>query len=166
MTQTPNPSQYTNAPVRNRLRLELDATLVDVWAIVGDHKRLPEYSAGIEAVDVGGGVRTCQFRGGPSLRERVLWESANLGYAVTAEPGNAFGLDHSFSLVTVQPAGKGTALTWEERYDSADLAAARASYDEGLADIAAQLVKRFGGRIVERYVDSASSVSMTDVSSR
>lgn len=44
-------------------------------------------------------------------------------------------------------------MTWEEYHDSADLPVARASFDDGIADIAARLVARFGGRVVERYVD-------------
>jgi hypothetical protein len=87
------------------------------------------------------------------LREKILWETPNLGYATSAEPGNAFGLDNSFSLVTVQSTASATLLTWQEYYDSVDLSAARASFDDGLADIAARLITRFGGRVVERYVD-------------
>ncbi len=41
----------------------------------------------------------------------------------------------------------------EEYYDHVDLSAMRASYDDAFVDIAAQLVARFGGRVVERYVD-------------
>jgi hypothetical protein len=47
----------------------------------------------------------------------------------------------------------GTLLNWEEYYDNADLPAARASFDDGLADIATRLVARFSGRVVERYLD-------------
>lgn len=78
-----------------------------------------------------------------------------MGYATSRGPGSAFGLEHAVELVTVAKAANGTVLTWEECYDSADLPAARASFDAGLADIAERLVARFGGRIVERFVDGA-----------
>jgi hypothetical protein len=131
---------------------------------VGQHTRTPEYSGGIAAVEVdetvdGARARVCHFRSpdgsgpGPTLRERIRWEVPNLGYATSAEPDNAFGLSNSLSLVTLSPTASGTLLTWQEHYDNADLPTARASFDEGIADIAARLVARFGGLVLERHVD-------------
>jgi hypothetical protein len=37
----------TSAPLRHRLRHELNAPVPDVWALVGRHERLHEYSAGM-----------------------------------------------------------------------------------------------------------------------
>ena len=102
----------------------------------------------------------CQFRSphgsgaGPRLREQIRWEAENVGYATGADSGNDFGLEHSVELVTLAPARAGTLLTWDEHYDSADLAAARASFHDGLTDIARRLVERFGGRIIEQYTDA------------
>ena len=160
--RVPDPSTFTSAPLRHRLRIDLTAPIAEVWALVGRHERLPEYSGGIAAVEVEDRprARVCRFRSpdekspGPMLREHVRWEVENVGHATSAEPGNAFGLSNSLSLVTVEPSPTGTLFTWEERYDSADLPASRASFDEGLADIAKRLVARFGGRVLERYVDS------------
>jgi hypothetical protein len=159
----PSATAFTAAPLRHRLRVELNAPVSDVWALVGQHVRLPEYSAGIASVELdearGARARVCHFRSpdgsgaGPTLREQIRWEAANVGYATSAEPGNAFGLTNSLSLVTLKSASSGTLLTWEEYYDSADLPAARASFDDGLADIGTRLTARFGGRVVERYVD-------------
>lgn len=161
---TPSATTFTPAPLRHRLRLELNAAVPAVWALVGHHARLPEYSAGIASVDVEeapGGARAyvCHFRSpdgsgpGPSLRSLVRWEAEGVGYATVAEPGNAFGLSDALELVTLEPSPAGTLVSWQEFYDSADLPAARASYDDGLADMAARLVARFGGRVVERFVD-------------
>jgi hypothetical protein len=164
-TSKPNTKDFISAPLRHRLRLELSASVPDVWALIGQHVRMPEYSAGISSVELkeapdGSRTRVCQFRSpdgpapGPTLRERIRWEAANIGYATSAEPGNDFGLENSLELVTVEGAPAGTLLTWEEYYDSQDLAAARASFDEGLADIGRRLADRFGGRILERYSDA------------
>src|SRR4051794_8052605 len=109
---TPRAKDLTSAPLRHRLRLQLDAAVSDVWALVGQHTRMPEYSAGIASVAIedapgGGRTRVCQFRSpdgaglGPALRERIRWEAANVGYATSAEPGNAFGLENSVELVTL-----------------------------------------------------------------
>lgn len=145
----PTPS----TPLRHRLRVDLDAPVAEVWPLVGDHRRLPEYSAGIAAVDVEPGVRICHFHGGPTLRERIVWEAPGVGYATSAEPGNDFGLEQTLSLVTVTATPTGTRFSWDEHYDSADLPASRASYDDGFADMAERLIARFGGRLVERFLD-------------
>jgi hypothetical protein len=103
-------------------------------------------------------VRVCHFRlpdgaPGPALRERIVWQRAELGYATSAEPGNPFGLSDGLSVITVKAAGASTLPSWEERYHNVDLKGARASYDDGLADIGARLVARFCGRVLERYID-------------
>lgn len=163
-TRIPNPTTFTTAPLRHRLRVELDAPVPEVWDLVGRHVRLSEYSAGIASVELeqaagASPVRVCHFRSpdgsgpGPTLREQIRWEAPDVGYATSAEPGNAFGLSNSLSLVTVAPSSGGTLFTWQEHYDSPDLPAARASFDDGIADIAARLVSRYGGRVVERWVD-------------
>lgn len=163
-TAIPDVKTLTSASLRHRLRIELNAPVSEVWALIGCHVRMPEYSAGIAAVEIerdkhGACVRVCKFRSpdgvgdGPALRERVRWEATNVGYATIGEPGNPFGLGDSVELVTVAPASSGTLLTWDEYYNNTDLPAARASFDDGLADIAERLVARFGGRVVERFLD-------------
>lgn len=158
----PGAATFTSAPLRHRLRVELHAPAREVWALVGDHTRLPEYSAGLERVELTARreARVCRFRPrdgaeGASLREVIRWEAAGIGYATSAEPGNAFGLEHDLSLVTLAPSGQGTIVTWEQHYDSADLPLMRAEFDGALADMGARLAARFGGRIVERWVDGA-----------
>jgi hypothetical protein len=151
---------HATAPLRHRLRLELDAPPAEVWRLAGNHARLPEYSAGIARVEVAsdGRARTCHFRApdgseGIALTERIRWEEPGVGYSASAEPGNAFGLSDDLSIITLAPTPGGTRFTWEQYYHNADLATARASFHEGLADIGQRLVARFGGRIVEQYVD-------------
>jgi hypothetical protein len=161
MTDVPSRTTLTSAPLRHRLNVELNAPVPDVWALVGVHERLPEYSAGIARVDVeaGRGARVCHFRppdGGTDgivLRELIRWEAPNVGYSTSAETPNDFGLLNDLSIVTVTAAPGGTRFTWEQYYDHPDLPTMRASVGEGIADIGQRLVARFGGRVVEQYVD-------------
>jgi len=161
MTDVPNATTLTSAPLRHRLRVELNAPVPEVWALVGDHERLPEYSEGIGRVDVTSGhdARVCHFRprdgaaDGMVLRELIRWEVPNVGYSTSADPANEFGLMNDLSIVTVVATPRGTMFTWEQYYDHPDLPAMRADFDQGIADIGQRLVARFGGRIVERYVD-------------
>lgn len=165
MTNRQIAAKFTAAPLRNRLRVELGAPVSEVWALLGDLTRFPEYSSGLERVDAindSEGALTqyvCHFRpveeGAPGIThlELVRWYEPERGYASSGEEGNVFGLRNDLNLVTLEPSKDGTLLTWDEYYDSEDLDMSRASYDEALADIAANLIRRFGGRLVERYVD-------------
>jgi hypothetical protein len=163
MTTIPTSTQFTSAPLRHRLRVELDASVPLVWSLVGDHTRLSEYSAGIERVELTPtrDARICHFRSMPGatdgivLREHIRWEAPQVGYSTSAETPNDFGLTNDLSIVTIAGSLTGTIYTWEQYYDHDDLPMMRASFDEGLADIGQQLVARFGGRVVERYVDES-----------
>src|SRR5687768_9495297 len=81
-TSVPSATAFTSAPLRHRLRVELNAPVPEVWTLVGQHVRLPEYSEGIASVEVdeargAGRVRVCHFRSpdgagtGPTLREQI-----------------------------------------------------------------------------------------------
>ncbi len=89
------------------------------------------------------------------LREQVRWYAPGLGYATSAEAGNAFGLENDLSLVTVEADGAESLFTWDQHYDIdiKMLDEMRTSFDEGLTDIGERLIRRFGGEIIERCAD-------------
>ncbi len=171
MTDIPTATTFTSAPLRNELRVELTAPASEVWALMGDLTRYPEYSAGLERVEVkknSSGKRTeyvCHFRPqqegekGVSHREFFRWYEPNRGYASSAEEPNVYGLTSAVTLVALEPSKQGTLVTWGQYYDAADLDMNRAEFDRALTDIAERLVARFGGRVVERYVEGARQVS-------
>jgi len=154
----------TSAPLRNRIRVELDASVADVWALLRDLARFPEYSAGLERVDAtvdSAGRCTeyvCHFKpmapGEPGIVDHnvMRWYEPGVGYASSGK-NSAFGLIDDVNLVTLDPAPAGTLLTWDEYFDAPDLGATRAAFDDALADIAERLVARFGGKLRERFVD-------------
>ncbi len=47
-------------------------------------------------------------------------------------------------------------MTWDEYYDAQDLDMNKAAYGQALAYIGENLVRRFGGMVVERYVEKNS----------
>ncbi|MFN7131359.1 MAG: hypothetical protein ACK4N5_04710 [Myxococcales bacterium] len=132
---------------------------------MGDLARMPEYSDGLERVDVktsSSGAPSeyiCHFRpmepGGPGAvsRERIRWYAPNRGWASVGEEPNDFGQTGSLHLVTLTPAGQRSLLTWEAYYEATDLETSRTALDAALADIAHRLIARFGGRVVDRWVD-------------
>jgi hypothetical protein len=162
-------SQHTqvqpSAPLRNRLRVRLNAPTNEVWAVVGDLSRFPEYSHGLDRVDAevnASGACTgyvCHFKPmqegaqGFVHHERMRWFEPLRGWASIADEDNPFGLIDSLTLVTVEPSDRGTVLTWDQCYDAKDLDVMRAVFDEALEDIEANLIRIFEGDVVERFVD-------------
>ena len=161
----PFANTFTSAPLRNRLRIQLNQPVEAVWSLVGDPSRLPEFSAGLERVDSttdSGGACTeysCHFKprtpgeAGIVDRNVVRWYERNVGYASSAQADNAFGVTNDLNLLTVEPSGEKTIVTWDEHYEAADLPMMRAEYDHAFADIAERLIARFGGEVIERTVD-------------
>lgn len=165
MKHIPRATTFTSAPLRNRVRADLDAAVSDVWSLVGDLARFPEYSSGLERVEAikdSNGTLTeyvCHFKpqaeGGEAIThcEFVRWYEPNAGYASSGEEDNAFGLTNDLNMVTLEASKDGTIVTWEVYFDAEDVNANKASFDHALADIAERLIARFGGRLVERYVE-------------
>jgi Polyketide cyclase / dehydrase and lipid transport len=158
-------TKYTSSPRRHRMRIRLDAAQADVWELVGDLRRFPEYSSGLERVDAitdSNGYcteYTCHFKvlspGDEPIthRETVCWYEPNRGYASIGEQPNAFGLRDDLALVTLEPADGGTTLVLEQYYDADNLQEMRLHFDQAIEDIARNLVRRFGGSVLERYVE-------------
>ena len=156
----PSASEVTSSPLRNRIVVELDAPVSEVWDLTGDLARFPEYSAGLERVeatldDEGRCLDyTCFFKpleeGGEGhvSRDLVKWYEPNRGYlSVEVEGGN------TVARMTLDPIPEGTRIGYDMHFDAEDLAAAKAAIDDALVDIAENLIARFGGRVTERYVE-------------
>ncbi|MGH9198363.1 MAG: SRPBCC family protein, partial [Acidimicrobiia bacterium] len=47
----PPVSSFTTSPLRNRMRVELKAPVTEVWSLIGNLARFPEYSSGLERVE-------------------------------------------------------------------------------------------------------------------
>lgn len=171
MAHHPAIATLTPAPLRNRIRLALQAPPAEVWALVGDPARFPEYSAGLERVDSvldADGRCTefvCHFRpvaeGQPAIVDRnvVRWYEPGHGYGSSGAPNNAFGLSHDLNLVTLESSPEGTLLTWDEYFEAKDLEAMRVEFDQAFADIADRLIARFGGHVIERFARRTDSAA-------
>lgn len=161
----PSATDFVESPLRNRIRVDLRAPVAEVWALVGDLSRLSEYSSGIERCDPGldpAGAcvaYVCHFKpAGPdgtrvAHREVMRWYAPPTGYASSPTDDNAFGLRETLTLVTLEPSREGTLLTWDEHFEADDVAAQRTAFHAALADIAENLVRRFGGRTILQHGD-------------
>jgi hypothetical protein len=159
-SEVPAASEFTSSPLRNRIRVELDAPVSEVWELIGDLSRFPEYSAGLERVEAkqdedGRCVEyTCYFRPleegaeGAVSRDVMQWYEPNRGYLSTEVEGG-----NTVAFTTLDPIPGGTRVTFDMHFDAEDVDATKAVLDSALVDIAENLVARFGGRIAERYVE-------------
>jgi carbon monoxide dehydrogenase subunit G len=160
----PAASEFTSSPLRNRLRMELDAPVSQVWELMGDLSRFPEYSEGLERVetkqDEDGRCTeyTCYFKPleegseGPVSRDVMKWYEPEQGYLSVELEGDA-GTLGAVAFMTLDPIPTGTRLTYDMHYDAEDLETMKANLDEVNVDMADKLIARFGGRVAERYVE-------------
>lgn len=160
----PSASEFTSSPLRNRLRVELDAPVSEVWELMGDLSRFPEYSEGLERVEVKQDddgrctAYTCYFKpveeGSPGAvsRDVMRWYEPHRGYLSVELEGNT-GTEKTVAFMTLDPTPGGTRLTYDMHFDAQDLDTTKAQLDEAYVDMADRLIGRFGGRVIERYVE-------------
>jgi hypothetical protein len=159
-SEVPSASEFTSSPLRNRIRVELAAPVSEVWELMGDLARFPEYSVGLERVEVkqddDGRCReyTCYFKPleegseGAVSRDVMKWYEPNRGYlSVEVEGGN------TVAFMTLAPIPRGTLLTYDMHFDAEDLETTKAAIDRALVDIAENLIARFRGNVIDRYVE-------------
>ena len=160
------PGELAASPLWHRLRVALGAPASEVWALVGDFARFPEYSSGLARVettrDSSGACTgyTCHFRPlepgleGISHREIISWYALKQGWASTAEEPNIFGLSDALTLVALEPSSEGTIVTWATYYQADDLALAQSEFEPALVDIGENLLRLFRGGAVEPHVEN------------
>src|SRR5215218_1289592 len=49
--ELPKAHSIVASPLRNQIKLALNAPVPEVWAVIGDPRRMPEYSEGLQKVD-------------------------------------------------------------------------------------------------------------------
>jgi carbon monoxide dehydrogenase subunit G len=165
----PAATDFVSSPLRNRIRLELNAPVAEVWNLVGDPTRMPEYSEGLHKVETKNDENghctefVCHFKpqepGDQGTIHRVFmkWYEPNRGWAALDEEPNAYGLSQSLALITVEGKGDVTVLNWDMHFntESKELTEMnKADLEQALnQDIAQRLIQRFGGRVLESYVE-------------
>jgi LPS O-antigen subunit length determinant protein (WzzB/FepE family) len=162
----PTANKFVSSPLRNCIKLELNSPLSDVWATVGDPKRMPEYSSGLKKVDTryddSGNCTAyiCHFKPFEGSGEivhnaKMIWYEPNKGWASLDEEPNAFALQQSLTLITFEFKDGKTILNWEMHFNSENEETVRmnvSSLEQALNnDIAQNLIKRFDGRVLESY---------------
>lgn len=164
----PTADRWVNSPLRNRIKLELNAPIREVWAVVGDPAKILIYSAVINKVETktdGSGKQTeytcfykpCEETGvEEAVHAKILWHEANKGWAALDEEPNAYGLQQSLLLITVEQQDNKTILSWNMHYDSESneiLQMLPTALEQLLkGEIAQQLIQTFGGTVLDSYL--------------
>ncbi len=168
-SRLPKADSFVASPLRNRIKLELNAPVSEVWAVIGDPGRMPEYSEGLQKVDTKKDEKgnclayTCYFKpmeeGGQITvhTAKMLWYEPNKGWASLDEEPNAFGFQRSLSLITLEEKGGKTILSWAMHFNCENqelLQSNISSLEQALnGEIAQQLISKFGGKLLDSYID-------------
>jgi hypothetical protein len=166
--EKPVASQFASSPLRNRIKLELNAPLEEVWPLVGDPGRMPEYSDGLQSVetkkDADGNCTEylCHFKPmapgekGVDHRAIIKWYEPFQGWASIDDEPNFFGFKESLTLVTFESYNDKTIIQWDMHFNAVDVEMNKGSLELALNDISARLISRFGGRVLENFVEGKS----------
>jgi hypothetical protein len=125
----PTADKWVTSPLRNRIKLELNAPISQVWALVGNPAKMATYSSGLQKVDTkldGTGKcteYTCYFK--PSEEDgqeiihtaKMLWHEPDKGWASLDEEPNVFGFQQSLTLITFEQKDNKTFLDWSMHFD-------------------------------------------------
>lgn len=164
----PAASIFVTSPVRNRLVLELNKPVSEVWAIIGDPAKMPTYSAGLAKVETMLATDgkcteyTCYFKpmeeGGKETvhTAKMLWYESKKGWASLDNEPNEFGLEQSLTLITMEQQGDKTIVSWSMHFNCNTgkmITMNKTSLEQALFDIGNNLVGKFGGKIVENFVE-------------
>lgn len=167
-TALPKADKWVKSPLRNLLIIELDKPMAEVWDMVGDPGNMPKFSAGLDKVEtkIAGDGKcsqyTCYFKptevGGQGIvhTANMVWQEENKGWASLDEEPNEIGLTESLSLTTFEERDGKIIIKWHMHYNMATpelVEQGKAGLEQAFHDIGGQLVHRFGGRIVENFVE-------------
>lgn len=163
----PTTGKWVKSPVRNRLVVEFEKPISEVWELAGDPANMPKFSAGLDSVTtrtVNGKCTqyTCYFK--PARKgeqgyvhtENMLWQEKNRGWASRTPEPNEMGYTDYLSLLTLEEMNGKTKLTWSMTCNhprpemiNMNKQGLKQAYD----DIGKQLAEKFGGKVIENYVE-------------
>ena len=159
----PTADKWVKSPLRNRLELELNAPINEVWEFAGDPGKILTCISGLNKVEIKTdalgtytGYTCFYYSSGDSIeatvQAKMLWHQAHKGWASLDDEPNDFGFQQSLSLITFRPKDTGTILSWDMHYNNESdevLQVSIVSLEQVLrGEIAPQLIKKFGGSIL------------------
>lgn len=118
-----NVSEFTNAELRIVEQRTLDATPDELWAFLGDSRKLPLFVKQVEKVTVNdqnadvngqGGQRVCNF-GGTALTEDIVYVVPERLFAYSAHDNEL--VSNHLGVIQLDQVGGQTVVTWYQYFD-------------------------------------------------
>lgn len=149
----------TSSPLQLTKRIQLNAAPDKVFALLERYEEMPKWLNAVQHVQCDrtsakgtngiGTQRVCQLQNGATLTEAIVgFEPARLiAYSVSND--NPMGVRDHLAVVTTEPSGSGTLLTWRQ-YFSHPQAEQMVTMVDGMLDAGFQrLAKGYGGGLLE-----------------
>ena len=151
---------WTNAPLRLQHAIRLAAPRTDVFALIADHGRIPEWFPMVAQVDVCnqhadapggiGAIRYCTLTNGVVMAETILACNAPQLLCYAIHEDNVFGLRNHLGVITLEvtnahAADDHTILTWQHYFNHTNPGAMVAKLDANLRVGLQNLMDHFGG---------------------
>lgn len=121
--------RYTSAPLQITKTVDLPASPETVFATLADYAAMPSWFPGMSALRIDsssargegeGVVRVCSFGPAQSMTEDIVLFDAPKKLAYAIRDGNFMGLSGHFALISVEPKGDGSLLTWHQFFNHPD----------------------------------------------
>lgn len=156
-------NKWVTSPLRNSIRVELNAPVNDVWKVVGNPVHLFSSSCGVNSVETktDDSDKCTEYticyeseNGGKDMvaRSTMVWYEPNQGWASLDDEPHPMGFKQSLLLVTIEEKDEKTILSWNMHYDIENdemLQIFIVALDQTLKEEVAQLlIQKFGGRIL------------------
>lgn len=157
----PSADNWVTAPLRNGIRIELNALVNEVWEFVGNPANIFSDCCGVNNVesqtnDSGKCMdytiyyeseNSCEYM---VARSSMVWYERNQGWASLDEEPHPMGFEQSLLLVTIEEKKKKTVLNWNMYYDMENddlLQMFISGLNQSLkGEVAQMLIEKFGGR--------------------
>ncbi|PKA82025.1 hypothetical protein ATE92_0149 [Ulvibacter sp. MAR_2010_11] len=128
---------------------EYSSGLKKLEAIYDNENKCTDYVCYFFPMEEGGDVTTHS--------ETNTWYERNTGFASLAHEPNILGLQQSLGIVTLENLGNQTILQWDSYFTAESEEIVKMNlwgFEQALnIDIAQNLIKIFGGKVLENYVN-------------
>lgn len=161
--KSPSADNWVTSPLRNGIKVELNASVDEVWKFVANPANIFSDCCGVNKVELKTNDSgecteyTIYYEsedGGKDMpaRSAMVWYEPCKGWASLDEEPHPMDFEQSLLLVTMEEKEEKTVLNWSMYYDIANdemLQMFITGLDQSLkGEVAQILIKRFGGRLI------------------
>lgn len=159
----PSADKWVTSPQRNGIKIELNASVDEVWQFVANPANVFSDCCGVNSVEskTNDSGRCTEYTinyeaedGGEDMvaRSAMVWYEPNQGWASLDEEPHPMGFEQSLLLVSIEEKEGKTVLSWNMYYDIANdemLQMFITGLEQSLNEEVAQLfIRKFGGRMI------------------